>query len=315
MSSSASPSNAYQGPRALRPTHEARQHPLGLSCHCAAIPMQRGVHPHQIAVPAQSHREANDTLHWIGTGSFSTGLHQTYLGTMLPQVREAYYHALEKAEQEITFRKASLGSRLNNPAEYEAFVRWASARRTSIARVFRLPTGIGTVIGGEIRDTRKYGFGGRSFDNLMLRQAARGVTGRAAVTNILHSVDKPNLAVTEQMLKTAKVLRGGGAVLFVGGLALSGYEIYQATPQERPALVKKTAATMGAALVASEIAVGIALMLSAPAVAVIAVGLVVGGVAAYETEQIFFTDNKPKHVQALKTHGILHFSDLIPAAH
>ncbi len=290
-------------------------HELNVPCYRVCIPFQANISPYTVSLPAQSTSEAEKTLHLIGTGSFSTGLHQTYLGQMLPRIRQSYYEALAVAEHEISVKKTTLGSRLNNPAEYRAFVEWASARRTNIARLYRLPMGIGGVVGGEIRDISKYGMGGRSFDNLIKRQAERGIAGEAAVNKVFSTIDKPNTAVTEQMLKTSKILRSGGAIFFVGGAALTGYEIYQAAPNERPEIAKKAVGTTIAGFIASDLAIGVAIMLGATGVGLIAIGVVAGIAAVYGTEQIFFAEHASTQIKSLKSNGIINSHGLMPIAH
>lgn len=285
-------------------------HDLNLPSVC--IDVACGTHFQYARLPflARNEQDALAALHHLGSGSTGTGLAGTYLGTAMPHIREAYYAALEKAQMEIAARQRMLGARLNDPAVQREFVRWASQKRTDIARVFRIPMGPGAMLGGEVRDWHKYGPGGRSFDNLYRRQMARpGMTDEQALMRILNSVDKPNAQVTLQAARTARILRGGGVVMVVGGIALSGYEIYQATPQQRPELIKRTAATTAASTAGSALAIGFAVMLGATGVGLIAIGIVAGIAASYATEEVFFTHDEAQ-VQALQRHGFVDGSAL-----
>ncbi len=309
--------NWFQTPDAchfdgIRNVTPAQIFDLRLQTQCVALPLQTGCCHHPVPMLARSQQEAWNTLDIIGGGVTGTGLSNTYLGMTMPTVRAQYYAALERAEREIAQRRAILGRQLENPAVYRGFVAWASAKRTSIARVFRIPMGPGAMLGGELRDNMRYGLGGRSLSNLEARNMARGLTQQESLTRILGSVDRPNAQVTAQALKAARILRSGGVVLFVGGLGLTGYEISQAQPKDRPYLVKKAAATTGASFGASTIAVGFAVMLGATGVGLIAIGIVAGVAAAYGTEEVFFSDAKANHTQALLTHGFVHARDLKP---
>src|ERR1700683_4904126 len=200
--------------------HTVAVHP---SLRAIDISVDHGHGSITVPVPAHTVDEGHQTLKVIGGGATGAGLRETTLGITLPKIRSAYYSALEAAEREISAERRRLGPRLNNPVEFRKFVAWASEKRTTIARVYRLPAGPGAVVGGEIRDNLKYGLGGRTTENLVARNVGKGLTEEAAFTRVLATVDKPALAETEAILKGAKYLKGGGAVFFVGGAALTGY--------------------------------------------------------------------------------------------
>ena len=54
-----------------------------------------------------------------------------------------------------------------------------------MARLWRVPGGAGGVIGGEVYDWRRYGPGGRTFNNLERRAAARRPQAQPARNNYL----------------------------------------------------------------------------------------------------------------------------------
>jgi hypothetical protein len=286
-------------------------HPLNGPGMCLPLPSSSLMSPVQMSFPARSSREAVDTLAHLGNGVLGSGFSQTYLGMAMPSIRDRYYQALERAAAEISAREREIGMRMSDPNVRREFVKWASEKRTSIARLYRIPMGPGAMIGGELRDWRKYGVGGRSFGNLESRAIGRGLTQDQAWARILNTVDTPNPQVTAAAGRTARLLRGGGAVLIVGGVALSGYEIYQARPEDRPELVKRAAATTGASTVASGLAIGFAVMLGATGIGLIAIGIVAGVAASYGTERVFFAE-RPDEAEALKRHGFVESRFLTP---
>jgi hypothetical protein len=283
--------------------HHAPYHPLIMGAKTVVA------HPTgtiAVTVPAHNETDANRVLQAIGSGGLGTGINNTYLGIALPGIRSNYYRALQGAESEIRARQASLGPRINNPIEYRQFVAWASGKRTSIARLYRIPSGTGAVIGGELRDNLKYGLGGRTPDNLVARNMERGLSEQEALAKVLSTVDKPNVAVTESVLKGAKYLKGGGAVLFVGGIALSGYEVYKADPKDRPALIKKEAVTTGTSMLATDLVVGVAFMLGATGIGLIAIGVVAGVAASYGAEKLYYAHQQSDALNTFTSAGSVH---------
>jgi hypothetical protein len=267
-----------------------------------------------VHVPARTREEAHKTLGAIGSGGIGTGLHNTYLGHALPKIRASYYEALAVAEKEIGQRKVLLGSRLNNPAEYKQFVFWASRRRSAIARIYRIPAGPGAMIGGELRDWRVYGAGGRSPANLLERRMNRAInppaSEEAALTEMLSAVSRPNAIETENILRAAKFLRRGGAVFLVGGLALTGYEIYRAKPGDRPELIRKEALVTGGSLIATDLAVAVAITLSITGVGLIAVGIIAGVAGAIAAERMYYASQHSQQIHEFHDVGLTQGSGL-----
>ena len=228
-------------------------------------------------------------------------MHNMYLGSALPTIRNQYYKALEGVETEIRARQAKLGSKPNGPRELRQFVEWASSERTRIARLFRIPAGPGGMLGGEIRDWRQYGAGGRSMDNLLTRaEAKNGLTGDAALRKILGSVDKPNPAATESILRGARYLRSAGAVVFVAGAGWTAYNIASAPAEERPELMRREGSALAGGFVASNVAIGICFLLGMTGVGLIAVGLVAGVAGAMAGERIYYASQHSGVVQQMK---------------
>jgi hypothetical protein len=257
---------------------------------------------YQLTVPARSEEDAWRFLSQVGSGGMAgNGMHNMYLGSALPTIRNQYYKALEGVEAEIRARQAKLGSKLNDPRELRQFVEWASSERTRIARLFRIPAGPGGMLGGEIRDWRQYGAGGRSMDNLLARaEAKNGLTGEAALRKILGSVDKPNPAATESILRGARYLRSAGAVVFVAGAGWTAYNIASAPAEERPELMRREGSALAGGFVASNVAIGICFLLGMTGVGLIAVGLVAGVAGAMAGERIYYASQHSGVVQQMK---------------
>ncbi|WP_420101028.1 hypothetical protein [Bosea sp. (in: a-proteobacteria)] len=264
-----------------------------------------------LPVIARSEAEALRTLDFLGGGTLGAGFGETYMGSVMMPIRNGYYAELERVAATIARRQAELGPRLNDPAAMRSFVDWARGQRLRVARLYRIPMGPGAMLGAELRDIREYGWGGRSMSNLEARQLQKyGRTGDDAVKAILNSVDRPNAQVTARAARAARVLRGGGAVLIVGGALVTGYEIYEATPAQRPMVVKRAAATTAASTAASAAAVGLAVMLGATGVGLIVVGIVAGVAASYGTEQVFFAE-KPEDTEAFRHRGMIGVDSLV----
>lgn len=254
---------------------------------------------YQLAVPAETDEDAWRFLLEVGSaGITGTGIQNTYLGLALPRIRKSYYAALEIAEKEIAARRVSLGPKPSY-SQLRTFTEWASGKRTAIARLFRIPAGPGGMIGGEIRDWRQYGYGGRTFKNLVARAEGKGLTGEAALLKILNSVDKPNVNVTESILKGARFLKGAGTVLFVGGAAMTGYTILSAPEDQRWNVAGREAVGMGGGILTSNVVVGVCFLFGMTGFGLLAVGVVAGVGGAYMSERMYTSHEKSPVVQQM----------------
>lgn len=200
-----------------------------------------------------------------------------------------YYKALESAEREVAARRAALGPKLTDVGELRRFVEWASQQRNRIARQWRIPAGPGGVLGGEIRDWRQYGAGGRTLDNLLARAEKRqGLTGEAALLKVLGSTDKPNPAVTEAILRGSRYLRNAGSVMFIGGAASMAYQVSQAPASQRMEVLLREGSAFAGGAVAGNLAIGVCFLLGVGGIPLLAVGLVAGLAGAFVAERIYF---------------------------
>jgi len=259
---------------------------------------------HFVHVPARSEDEGNEFLRSVGSGTLGNGANDLWLGQALPWVRQNYYQALQKAENEIAAERARLGSKLSDMAELERFTAWAVSRRNAIARFWRIPAGPGGLIGGEIRDMRTYGLGGRSLPNLLNRVGTKyGETGETALKRVISSVSKPNAGETTAILRGARYLKAGGAVLFVGGLALTAYDIAKAPPGKRVEAAKVAGVQTAGGLVASNVAVGVCFLLGMTGVGLVVVGVVAGVAGAVGAEKMYYAHTYSEEFHELHTNG------------
>ena len=260
------------------------------------VPLNPGERPTEIPVFANNPEEAFRILYETGNGVGGTGVRNAYYGTVLEPIRNAYKTRLEAVESAIRQRRVGLGP---NPTEYElrGVAQWAARQRAWTARVWRVPTP-SLLAGLEARDWQKYGVGGRTFENLMARNAAAGRSGTAAYEYILGSAVRSNAEVTASVARGARFLRGGGAVLGVAGLAVSAYDIAHAPAGQRGALAERHAVGFAGGLVGSEAAAGLLaigaglLAATPPGWVVIGVGLIGGIAGGVIADRIFYP---PKH--------------------
>ncbi|GAA3725069.1 hypothetical protein GCM10022268_36320 [Sphingomonas cynarae] len=234
--------------------------------------------PERMHVPAATEAEAYRLL-----GSIADGVPAAVVwGSVLEPIRSGYKRQLEQVELEIRRRRALLGK---NPTEYElrGLAQWAARQRTNTARLWRIPLPV-TGAGLELRDWRKYGAGGRTFDNLLDRNARQGRTGMAAYENMLGSATRSNPEYNAKIARGAKLLKGGGGVLAVAGLAVTAHDIWQAPADQRGKVLTRHGVGFAGGLIGAEVAGGLLtigaglLLATPPGWLVLAVGLV-GGIA------------------------------------
>ena len=253
-----------------------------------------------VTVPARTPEEAFRYLYAAGGGLTEEGVRDFYQGTVLEPVRAGYKASLQQVETEILRRRSALGA---NPAEGDlrALAVWGARQRANTARLWRIPQGPGQMLALEARDWGEYGVGGRTFANLLKRnQVRRGLTGPAAYEYILGSAVVDNVKISARVARSARFFRGGGAVLGLAGIGVSGYMIYAAPPGERVRVAEHEAVDFAGGLVASEVGVGLLgigaalLVATPPGWLVLGVGLVAGIAGSYLADKTFFPhDYKP----------------------
>jgi hypothetical protein len=205
-------------------------------------------------------------------------------------------------------RLGALGSK-PTLAQLEALVRDATASRTRSARLWRLPTGPDVALLAEARDWRKYGPGGRSFDNLLgrsMKNSERMTWSRGDhLRQMLRNVDKTNPKVTAGVLRNARFLRGGGSVLFIAGLGWTAYEYQQTPVAQRAEFLKREGVSMLGGAVATGLAV--ALVISAPVsgVVVFGVALVAGVAGSTLAEGVYRSMQGGALMEQIRVRGVI----------
>lgn len=257
------------------------------------VALEPGKPPTRVAVPASTPDEAQQLLHDIGNG-LPAGV---AYGSVLEPIRKGYKRQLEAVELLIKQKRAALGS---NPTEYElrGLAQWGARQRAMTARLWRLPLPL-TGVGLEARDWRLYGAGGRTFENIMARNASKGRVGTQAYEYILGSATRSNPEFNASVARGARLLRGGGAVLGVAGLSISAYDIWQTAPGQRLQVAERHGVGFAGGLVGAEVAGGLLaigaglLLATPPGWIVIGVGLVGGIAGSMIADRVFY----PKEYQ------------------
>ena len=185
-----------------------------------------------------------------------------------------------------------------------------------MARLWRVPGDAGGVIGGEVYDWRRYGLGGRTFNNLERRAAARRPQAQPARNNYLvNKATQANPQATNAVLRAARYLRYGGPVVFLAGAGASAHELLTAAPELRPEIARRQAAGATGGAVLSGLAIGIALVgFGVAGPALIAVGLVAGIAGGIVGEQRYYAWSSTSVVDGLCRNGSITKDDLLPYA-
>lgn len=234
-----------------------------------------------LRVPGSSQEEGWHFLESLGSGAAGGGMRQMMAGATWEPIR-LRYQAIDQALAQAAQRElAALGPK-PSLSQLEQLVKNATGARTRMARLWRLPTGPDVALLAEARDWKKYGPGGRSFNNLLARSmnnAERATWSRAEhLQQMLRNVEKANPKVTAGVLRNARYLRYGGAFVFVAGLGWTAHEYSQTPVAQRRAFVERQGAGFVGGAVASGLAV--ALIISAPVSGLVVLGVaLVAGVA------------------------------------
>ena len=274
------------------PSPPAPQAPPSVRAIEVDVVLEPNARPTPITVFADSPEDAFRILYQVGNGVGGTGARNFYYGSVLEPIRNNYKLQLQRVETEILKRRGTLGTK---PSAYElrGLAQWAAKQRANTARLWRIPTP-SLLVGLEARDWQKYGVGGRTFENLLKRNAASGRTGTAAYDYILKSAAASNAEVSASVSRGARYLKGGGAILGVAGLGVSAYQIYQAPPEQRGAVAERSAVGFAGGLIGGEIAVGLLtvgaalLVATPPGWIIMAVGLVGGIAGGIIADHVFY---------------------------
>jgi hypothetical protein len=267
---------------------------------------------YHLLVPGETVEDGYDFLATVGEGTLGAGFRTTYAGQTMEPIRRGYYNFLKEVEERIAERQVALGDALERPETLRELARWSAQQRTRAARIWRLPSGVGGVVGAEIRDWRKYGLSGRTLPNLERYNATKyGIRGSESWTRIAASAAKPNPAETAAILKAARYLKRGGSVLFILGLGLTAYEIGKAEPERRPEIISREAFGFAGGSILSGLAIGVAFLgFGLVGWPLLLVGLVAGIGGGFIGERLFYSWRPDQLFHPLEQNGAISLGQL-----
>jgi len=248
---------------------------------------------YRMSLPVETASEAIDFLSQIGGETAGTGRGMRRVGIDAPKIRAQY-----KAEVEALVRQ--IADRLEQGQSPNDVARWASEQRRQIVNRMRSGSGLTTRAVYEIRDWRKYGRGGRTYDNLTRYYRNQGVPAGDINSRILSGAQRSNTGVNAAM-KGAAYLRHGGRVLIVVGVTISVARIWNASEEELPRVIsEELGGFIGGGLGASA-GVGLCIVfgIATSGWGLLACGVVGGGAGGWigselsgaAADKIFYTDN------------------------
>jgi hypothetical protein len=256
-----------------------------------------------VTVPARSDGEALAYLLAVAGGIGGAGSRMLLAGSTAEMIRAKYNASLARIEAEIARRQTLLGPKPDAAALRE-FADWAVRQRTRIARVWRIPSGPEVMVVAEVRDWAKYGAGGRTLNNLLEDAGRReGVTGVAALERVLKSATRSNKKITEQLVKSVRFLRHGGAALSVLGIGLSAAEVCYAPPERRVGVAGEALAGFVGGAAVGGLVTAILVFAGPPGWVVIGVGFLAGITGGIAGEAIYRANNGPQLMTQLQLRG------------
>lgn len=268
---------------------------------------------YQLRVPGTTQEEGYAFLAQLSSGAAGAGGRQFLAGSTWAPIRHRYIAVDQALAQAAQAQLTRLGASPTT-AQLEALVREASAKRTAAARLWRMPSGPDAFLVTEARDWMKYGVGGRNFNNLMQRSASnpsRATWSRDDhLRQLLRNVEKTNPKVNAGVLRNARYLKAGGAILMVAGLGWTYHE-YQNTPEQlKGDFVRREAAAAAGGALASGLATAVLVGLTASGVVVVGVGLIAGVAGALAAEGIYRSIYGESLIDQVRRGGVIQ-ADLI----
>ncbi|MEM9223922.1 MAG: hypothetical protein AAGB11_16195 [Pseudomonadota bacterium] len=184
---------------------------------------------YSLSLPADSEASALDFLAGVGGGAAGAGRAMRRVGIDGPAVRLRY-------KQEVEGLARKIAEKLADGQSKETVARWATEERRRIVQ--RMRAGSGPVAKGiyEIRDWRKYGYGGRTYPNMSRYYRNQGVPQSSIPDKLIQGAQRSNVDVNKAM-KGAAYLRHGGRVLIVVGVAISAARIWNASDRDLPRVI------------------------------------------------------------------------------
>ncbi len=181
-----------------------------------------------LSLPATSPMDAVDFLSQLGMAG--SGAAMTRSGSRIPDLRAAY-------KVEIEGLARGIAERASQGMGQEELARWASGERLRIVNKLRSGEMVTTRALYEIRDWSKYGYPGRTFDNMTRYYNNKGVHGDAVFDRLIDGAARSNAKADEAALRGARFLRHGGKVVMVVGVAVSAARIWNASEEELPRVI------------------------------------------------------------------------------
>ena len=244
-----------------------------------------------ITVPGRSKADGYAFLESVGSGSL-LGTGSAYLRD-LDRLRTSYNVQIGEVGREVASMRAQ-----NVPAaEIAAF---ANAERNRILLGIRLRQNLGAAVTLDLRDRVQYGLAGRSFDTMLERakkSVARSEPPGDAYEAVIAGALRSNVKVSGRVARATEFLSRGGTVLTVLGVAASGYEIYEAKPEDRGRVIAEQAGSTAASWAASGGAVALCVVLGAGTggVGLLAIGLVAGfaggAAGSWLGDRVYYSDH------------------------
>lgn len=227
----------------------------------------------RVAVPGYTADDGLSFLEGITAGNVGAGIKMTKQGHTIPQIRHQYKYMIEKFEADLVAKKAS-------GLTPDQLARWAVKERTCIAQVMRAKQGGGAHIILELRDNVKYGFGGRSYDNLGKRATVKGIKQSEIPHYLLKNATRPNKAISDAALKGAKFLKHGGRVVVVLSISATAYTLLTAPEDKLEKILYEELGGAAGGFVGGGIGVGLCILfgIATAGWGLLACGVVGGGV-------------------------------------
>lgn len=245
---------------------------------------------YSIRVPGQVAEEGHAFLRQLDSAAAGAGARQFLAGATWGPIRKRYQMVDRALAEAAQARLAQLGA---SPklADLEAIVREASSKRSLAARVWRMPSGPDAFVAAEMRDWKKYGFGGRSFNNLMDRSMANPARATWAredhLKQILRNVEKTNPAVDAAVLRNARYLKAGGAILMIAGAGWTLHEYSQTPDSQKAEFVRRESASFAGSALATGVVTAVLVTMSVSGAIVIGAGLVAGVAGGLLAEGVY----------------------------
>jgi hypothetical protein len=243
-----------------------------------------------LSLPTTTPNETVDFLASLGTAG--SGAAMTRSGYRIPDLRAEYKREIENLARGIA-------ERAKNGMASEELARWASGERLRIVKKLRSGEMLTTRALYEIRDWSKYGYPGRTFDNMTRYYNNQGIHGEAVFDKLIDGAARSNAAADEAALRGARFLRHGGKVVMVVGVAVSAARIWNASEEELPRVIGEEVGGLGGGALGAGLGVGACILfgIATSGWGLLACGVVGGGIGGVggsylggETADLLFSD-------------------------